>query len=507
MYFQLRFTRSVPVAKLREGGFLIRCGDMKAYVLRAFEYWMPRLPLLLMVWAFGFVAFLYGYLARDQHWFPFETLNNARIAAWMIGHKRDGNRLREFDGWSDYSSADGKKRRVLAVSPVADKADFLLTGGAGQYLEYCPLHGCLAVILKRDGTLVHAYPFRPDEMTSRRTVDLPYQEMFNDDAKDTAVFGLAPLPHGDLIVVFDNQGTIPQGGGIARVNKNGHIVWYRRDYSDHWPTLTDKGEIFAISHNIGPSHITVPIARRQSFALDCPQGVLRDLVRVLDVDGRVKEEIPIFDALLNSPYRTRLLTSLDPATAQQDACDPVHTNFVRPVGGPLAARIGDVAPADLLISLHKLSAIVIIGRSDHVLKHVYTGGFLFQHSAQPTGDGRIILFDDIGASEAHEPSRVLLFDPVSGAARTVFPTASTPKGTPFFSRIKGNINLSGDGQRALVAATEIGMSYEIRLSDGAILTVFDNLHDLHSLSHYASQTKMARFTQPGVYYVPPDLLN
>jgi len=53
---------------------------------------------------------------------------------------------------------------------------------------------------------------------------------------------------------------------------------------------------------------------------------------VLDADGKVKEEIPIFDILSASPYRTSLLPTTDIVMGTKNACDPLHTNMVVPVG-------------------------------------------------------------------------------------------------------------------------------------------------------------------------------
>jgi hypothetical protein len=170
----------------------------------------------------------------------------------------------------------------------------------------------------------------------------------------------------------------------------------------------------------------------------------------------------------------------------------------------LAARIGNARPEDLLVSLHNISALIVVGRTDHRIKRLYRGTFLFQHSAQPTRGGQIILFDNLGASDEDGATRVLQFDPGSGTERTIFPTSATPQDALFFSRVKGNIDLSRDGTRALVAATEIGRAYEIRLSDGAILTSFDNLHDVRPMRRFAPQSRAVRFTQHGIYYVPPE---
>jgi hypothetical protein len=480
---------------------------MAAFIRRTGQYIARGVPVILLAWAFGCVAFLYGYQVGDRHWFPFAALNDARVAAHIIRFKlQHPDRVRALRQWTNISPDDGKMMRVISEEPVNDDTNFLLSGGPGQYLEYCPDHGCAAVILRRDGSLVHSYPYRPDELVTRRTMSLPYQQIMHDDARDTAVFGLAALPHGDLVVVYDFQQTEPASGGIARIDKDGHVLWYRRDYSDHWPKVTDKGDILVISHVPEARHVGIRLGGGQAISFDCPHGVSGDLVRVLDANGHVTEEIPIFDALRNSPYRSYLIASVNTEAAEKDGCDPIHANMVSPVGAELAARIAGVQADDLLVSMRNISAIGIIGRSDHRLKRLFKGAFLLQHSAQAAPGGKIIVFDNLGASPKGGPSRVLLIDPATGKADSIFPNAAA-EGAETFSVLSGNINLSADGSRALVAISTMGRAYEIRLADGVILTSFDNLQDLRSLPQFAQRTTMARFHQNGVYYVPPNLLD
>jgi hypothetical protein len=337
-------------------------------------------------------------------------------------------------------------------------------------------------------------------------VDLPYGEILHDDSKDTAVFGLAPLPDGDMIVVYDFEGTSPLGGGIARMDKEGHLVWYRRDYSDHWPTITPQGEILSISHDIGSERIRMQLAKDATYSFGCPKGVSRDIVRVLDFDGRVKEEIPIFDALVASPYRTRLRVDIDPLIEGPESCYPVHTNSVVPVGQELAAKFSNVQPDDLLLSLRNISALIIIGRSNHAVKQLITGSFIQQHSAQVAPGGNIVLFDNFGSSPAGGPSRVLVYDPLTRQEQTLFPNKHTPKDTEIFSSIFGNIDISDDGNRAIFTVGRAGKAYEIALADGSLLTTFNNLHDVGRLRQFADSPRKVRyFTEFGVYYVPPQL--
>src|SRR5262249_27024098 len=289
----------------------------------------------------------------------------------------------------------------------------------------------------------------------------------------------------------------------------GHLLWYRRDYSNHWPKITPLNEILVISHEIGPTEmrITHPVGRGHVETLSCSTGMLEDIVRVLDLDGNTKEEIPVLDAVLKSPYWTRLLVDVDPLrpVVATSICDPLHANSVVLVGEELAAKLPGVEANDLLLSLRSISALAVIGGNDHTLKRLFSGTFIYQHSAQVVNGGKIILFDNFGSSPSGGPSRVLLYDPVTGEERTIFPSKHTPKDLEIFSPFFGNIDVSADGTRALLTISMPGKAYEIGLADGRLLTTFDNLHDLRSVPQFKGSAQPVRyFTEYGVYYISPE---
>src|SRR5262249_53200099 len=154
---------------------------------------------------------------------------------------------------------------------------------------------------------------------------------------------------------------------------------------------------------------------------------------------------------------------VDTEKAEKNSCDPLHANMVSAVGSELAGRLGDVEADDILVSLRNISAVAIIGRDSHRIKRFFKGSFLLQHSAQPAPGGKIIIFDNLGASASHGPSRVLLFDPLNNETQTILPSAAT-EDLETFSWLSGNINLSSDGTRALVAISTMGKAYEINLT-------------------------------------------
>jgi len=243
----------------------------------------------------------------------------------------------------------------------------------------------------------------------------------------------------------------------------------------------------------------------RKFSVGCEEGYYKDIIRVLDMNGAVTEEVPIFDALLASPFHAQL--SVAGAPDGPHDCDPLHTNSVTPLGPEFAAKFPDLKADDLLVSLRNLSALAIIGRSDHKIKLFIKGNFMWQHSAHPLPDGRIVLFDDFGIAEETGASRVMILDPLTQHETTVFPNAQTPEEYPTFTPHLGRIDLSRDRTRALVAYGSNGRGYEIDLTTGALLTAFDNVRDLRPARPHIKKAEMAgRNDEHGLYYIYPDVL-
>jgi len=474
---------------------------------RAASWTGERFSIILFCFACLLVVLGYGVIIGQYEVFPYRLIADAYRTAKSLRESWARDARSDFT-YTEIPADDVAKHWVMPQSAVDDDASFLFTGGRHRYLQFCPEFGCVAVILGRDGHLIHAYPYRPYELAEKRIVEMPFEQNFFDAAETINGYGIEPLPNGDLIAVFGFENAFPYGGGIARLDKDGHVLWYRQDYSNHWPGITAEGDILAISYELEYSTIRYSVAGKANRSIGCPGGFYKDVIRVLDPNGAVKDEISVFDALIKSPYRSHLVlrASIDSPDAQ--LCDPLHVNSVIPVGPALGSKLSGVSSDDLLISVRNISAVIIVGRNDHQIKYLFKGTFLSQHSAKPLPDGRIVLFDNLGASEEAGPSRVLVFDPVTKQETTFFPNAATPKHYETFSDILGAIELSRDGANLLVAFGVNGQGYEIRLSDGAILTTFDNVHDLRPVSPGEERAEMAaRIDQFGIYYVYPDLLS
>jgi hypothetical protein len=452
-----------------------------------------------------FVGAAAGWAVRDKHLPPYAHVKNA-IRTFNVLKSHFRTTIPNFKNFTTIAVGDIARRRIRAVD--ADGADgrYLLTGGPGQFLDFCPEHGCLAAVFDRAGHFIRGYPYRPAEFRTRRLVDLPHEQIFPEGPADSGLLGVTPLKGGDLIITFYLDQAFPQGGGTARIDRDGHVVWYRRDFSNHWPTVTEKGEILVPTTSVSTTPIdhvygSDEYADGRTLTIGCPEGYYRDDIEILGQDGQVVERIPVFDAFLASPFLYYLLQATED-TGKRNPCDPLHLNYIHTVGATFGSQFSDVAPDDLMVSFRAVSGIGIISRRTHRMTHFFAGSFMHQHSAQPFGK-KILLFDDNGASWTGGPSRVMLYDPITQAEETLFPGPMTPKDTRTFTSYAGNINVSPDGKNALVAITEAGLAYEIELGTGRIKTIFENLHDLGARKDFAHDKApyAARFAQFGVYYM------
>ena len=456
------------------------------------------LPVAIQWFAGGCIFFLLGMLSGryGAAHFPYTWVR----AAWLTADNLwqdvfDDVALDDtFLRFSKFNLADVRRQRIVAVGPEKYSEDLIFTGGPYSFREYCPKHGCLAVELGRDGRLVHAYPLRYEGFITHRTVDLPYAEGMNSLKNQLVAQGIAKLDNGDLIVVMKSLMSYPWGGGVARVRPDGEVVWFRRDYTHHWPTILDSKEIAVTSLRDEKSPLVVPITSAYHVAVPCrDQYYKNDIIRILGVDGSVREEFSVVDALIRSPFRAILVRTFD-------GCDPTHLNFVQYVGRDLAAHIG-VSPTDFLVSMRHVSGFGIIDHKTHNFIRFYVGNFALQHAVQPFKDCKVIMVDNWGTDGISGPSRLLSYDLCTHTEETIFPKPAD-RGRRVFTFSSGTISLSHDRLRAIVTFSEAGLGYEVDLSTGRILSYLRNLQDLRSARSLSEErlTKAGVLDSQGIYY-------
>ena len=467
-------------------------------------------PLILFGLAIALASFGYGGLVGKYRLFPYSIVaDGVKTGRYLLGgtagadpetadHRKDDGEFVEF---ADIPLGDVTRSRIEFVAGDSLHEPVLWYGGRFQFLDLCPHPGCLAVEYTTTGEVAHAWPFRPEELEEAGVDDkeYPYELAIDHSfARDAYPIGVEQYPNGDLLVTFQMRATAhPFAGGVARVDRDGRPVWYRRDYSHHWPQLLKDSTALVPGTRVGDESITFeqPDGEVATIRCDSDDPYL-DTVNVVDGDGKLLKRIDLVDALVSSKFAFALRHT-------RSACDPLHLNFIHLLGDDAAGAYG-IAPGDLVVSLRNLSAFAIIDTESGQLKRLVRGNFLQQHSVQHLEGSTFLMFDNLGHDDVGGPSRLLMVDISEGRETTIFPNETTPEALrSLFSEGRGSIDISPDRERAIVAFTDASVAVEVRLSDGEVLNIFTSLHDVSGLDQFSEErSKVAgRFLLYGIDYV------
>ena len=425
---------------------------------------LARLPRVLFVIAIALSIFGYGVLVERQRVFPYWIIHDGI----KTGQALLDSMTVEFQSFSEVPPAESGSKRVEFVAGNGLTAPILWTGGHFQFSEYCP-GGCLAVEYSRTGEVVHAYPLRLDELEKAKDSvadrdEFPYE--YNPGfsfVRDTSPIGISRYSNGDLLVIFRYLSAFPTGAGVARIDRDGHVIWFRSDYSHHWPYLLDDETALVPSKRIDKEPVFLQIGDRK-IQLNGDR-IYRDAVHIIDKDGQLLKHIDLLEALLASPYAPVVRFAMFRR-------DPLHLNYIHQLGDDAGGAWG-IAAGDLVVSLRHLSAFAILDWESGRVKRVVRGNFFAQHSVHHLEGSTFLMFDNWGQDEVGGPSRLLMIDLADGRETTIFPNQRTPESLrDLFSNVFGHLDISADRRRALIAFTEAGMGVEVRLSDGEILNIF-----------------------------------
>ena len=457
--------------------------------------------------ALALASFAYGGLSFHYELFPFPVVSDGVKTVRTLHGLQKRKEDDRFIGFAEVSPDRAASHRFQFVEGNALSGPVLWHGGHYQFLEHCPDRGCLAVEYTATGEVAHAYPFRSDELeqaaNAARSDEFPYEvSPASSFGRDIEVVSISRYANGDLLVVFHQETAFPFGAGVARIDRAGHPVWFRRDYSHHWPHIEDDGVALVPGALVGRESISFERAGA-TIALKC--GTNRpylDAISRIDGKGRLLRRINLFDALRDSPFAHFMLSASRPKRLTTP-CDPLHLNSVHRLGADAGGTWG-LAPGDLVASLRNLSAFAIVDGESGRVKRLVRGSFFYQHSVQHLTKATFLMFDNYGGDGVHGPSRLLKIDLADGRETTLFPNDRTPEPLRnLFSSVQGVIDISPDRRRAMVAFTRQGVAVEVRLADGAVLNVFKSLHDVSSLEQFPEerQQKAALLAMRGISYI------
>lgn len=386
-----------------------------------------------------------------------------------------------------------ERRRATIAEGGGLAAPVVAAGGTGQFREHCPgARGCLAVEYSVAGEIARAWPFRPPP-AEEALAGARIRGTFGIAAADAVdVAGVARYPNGDLLVVYRYLDFhSPENAGLARVGGSGRTLWHRRDYSRGEPYVAAGDTAFVLGEQ--RTEEAAPVRRIRGWS--CESGeVARDVVNVVDGDGRLLEQVSLLGVFLESPWA--------PELQRADPCSPVHATSVSLVGEDVSG-LEDVRPGDVVLSLRNLNAVAILDRATYRMKRFARGTFQRPHSVKHWRGTEFVLFDGGGGRARREGvlgfrSRVLRIDVENGQETVVFP--KDPQRFDWHAEGGGRISIGPDKTTVLASFSGLGRAVEVRIEDGAVLAQFDHLHDVTGLPSAGPSGGVARFPNPGMFY-------
>jgi hypothetical protein len=270
-------------------------------------------------------------------------------------------------------------------------------------------------------------------------------------------------PNGDLVVVIEGPVDLrnsSNGYGLAKIDKDSHVLWKYPQKCHHDVDVGDDGKIYAIANEVVAS---VPPGLE-----DVPTPCMVDVLHVISPQGRTLKEIPLLEALQDSPYAP-LLCMLETPKAYPSGMAPgptaafvedprrrdvLHTNAVKVLSQTQAKSFPMFKAGQLLVSLRHLDTLAVVDPDSGKVVWAERGPWHAQHDPSFLDNGHLLLFDNQGSPRG---SRVLEFDLVTQAFPWSYPG---DRDRTFFSRIRGMSQRLPNGN-TLIVNSDAGEVFEV----------------------------------------------
>jgi hypothetical protein len=227
--------------------------------------------------------------------------------------------------------------------------------------------------------------------------------------------------NGDLLAIYHAEGDTPYGYGLVKLDKDSRLLWAYANRVHHDVDVDEDGTIYTLAQHV---------AKQVPAGLDFVTApYLTDSLVVLSPEGRELENIPIAEALANSPYAQAValgsrfsnpMNAVGPGVAPPPNApmlpdlkyDVLHTNSVKVLSRALAAKFPRFKAGQVLLSMRNIDTLAILDRHTRAVVWAAQGCWRLQHDAEFMDNGHLLLYDNCGSQRA---TRILEYDPLTQA--------------------------------------------------------------------------------------------
>ncbi len=305
---------------------------------------------------------------------------------------------------------------------------------------YCSGHAPEARLIAADGELLHRWHLPYARIPDAPALDGRHQDCWRrvrlrDDGSLLAIYG---------------------GRGMVAVNRDSRLLWHFPERVHHDLTLGPDGRVYTLTRE-----------QRLVPRLDSDQAVIDDFLVVLSPDGEPLERVSLLEALLDSSWANLVLSIADRGG------DLLHVNSLQLLDDSEGERHPAFAAGNLLLCARDLDLLLVLDPRRRRVVWAREGPWHEPHDPRLLPSGRILLFDNLGASAATHglASRLVELDPTTGKLTWTW-TADPPNA--FYSRFCGTATRLPGGN-TLVSESGAGRAFELT-PEGELAWVFVSPH-------------------------------
>ena len=381
-----------------------------------------------------FLVFLAGGTFATMKWQPWQFIEDGARTAREFYLERTQSRPEilqplRYEG-----------RGVTVHEPGASPG---LTAVQGRFAEGAELR-----LLDLDGKVVHRWQADFHALWPNPDHVFPLSNMpagkFNYETH-----GMVFLPDGSVVFNFDNLGTV-------KLDKCGAVQWKLARATHHSVTANPDGTFWIPARvdmrKVEDAVLLKPLRKAEVLKMD---GRYEDSLLLVGPDGRVLREFSVLKALFNGQFAPELFD-----VREFSFDDPTHLNDIDVVTPELAARIEGVEAGDLLVSFRQMHMLAILDRESGEILWNHVGPWVRQHDPDITPDGEIEVLsngDERLAVDGVIGSSIVVLDPATGKARTVYPLDGQAS---FYTYIMGAQQRLPNGNR-LITESMAGRIFEV----------------------------------------------
>ena len=278
---------------------------------------------------------------------------------------------------------------------------------------YTSGHGPEAILIDMNGTVLHRWKRGIKEMWPNHKL-----AKIKPESKWWARVHL--FENGDILVINTNL-------GIAKLDRNSNIIWTYEAKAHHDMDVAPDGTIYALTRGAR----LVP-----DVSVETP--ILEDFVTLLNPKGRELRSFSVLEVLENSTPEVSWTQAADNLWTDSlksriagHRGDIFHTNSLELLDGRIAAAAPAFAEGHLLVSMRNLEMVAVVDLKNERVVWSMVGPFGMQHDPKITGDGMMMVFDNIWRPGK---SRVVVIDP---RTRDVTWQYTGSPDHPFYSETRG----------------------------------------------------------------------